>query len=112
MEVKSMGGHEKGRLRLEALVLPKISLQLRMQLVHFDPWWKHLRGVNFGRSQLWDSWQGGLADWSRCLLPNTPVCIAVWSIRIPSGHQHVLDGFCLVRKQVSLGLIRMFAASQ
>ena len=37
MELKRVGGHEKGRLKVEAPVLPKISLELSMQQVHFDP---------------------------------------------------------------------------
>ena len=45
MELKSIGGHEKGRLRVEALVLSKISLELPIQQVHFDPKWSHLKGL-------------------------------------------------------------------
>ena len=45
VEMKSTGGHEKGRLRIEVLVLPKISLELPMQQVHFDPKWNHLKGL-------------------------------------------------------------------
>ena len=45
VELKSIGGHEKGRLRVDALVIPKISLELPMHQVHFDPEWKHLKGL-------------------------------------------------------------------
>ena len=88
IELKSIGGHEKGRLKVEALVLPKISLELPMQHVQSDLRWNHLKGlINFGRSRLWDNWQGGHAHWSRCLLPNGPVWLAVRSVRILNGHQ-------------------------
>ena len=53
VELKSIRGREKGRLRVEALVLPKISLELPMQQLQFDPKWNHLKGLtladpNFG----------------------------------------------------------------
>ena len=52
MELKSMGGHKKGRLKVEALVLPNISLELPLQQFAFDPRWKHLRGLNLADPDL------------------------------------------------------------
>ena len=36
VKLKSIGGHEKGRLKVGAVVLPNISLELPMQQVRFD----------------------------------------------------------------------------
>ena len=37
MELKSIGGHEKGRLRAD--------MELPIHQEHFDPKWKHLNGM-------------------------------------------------------------------
>ena len=96
VELKSIGGREKGRLRVEALVLPKISLELPMQQVPFDPKWNHLKGLtpadpNFGTPGRVDMLIG--ADvYCRTVLygqwfspSESPMAIKTWFGRVLSG---------------------------
>ena len=110
VELKSIGGREKGRLRVEALVLPKISLELPMQQVQFDPKWNQLKGLTLADPDL------GTPGRVNILIGPDVYCQTVLSAGSSVRQDPLwpsirgLGGCSLVRLWVSVGLSKMFVA--